>query len=81
VHPLRPALTVRTNSTSHRAPGLDTDRPAARVVLRTAAVCDAFLCGNDQIARGVADALRESGKRGPDDIAVVGYDNWDVMAL
>lgn len=54
-------------------------RHAARVVLRTTADCDAFLCGNDQIARGVADALRESGKRVPDDIAVVGYDNWDVM--
>lgn len=56
-------------------------RSAAGIVLRAAADCDAFFCGNDQIARGVADALRESGLRVPQDIAVVGYDNWDVMAL
>jgi len=41
---------------------------------------DAFFCGNDQIARGVADALREAGVRVPDQVAIVGYDNWDVMA-
>jgi LacI family transcriptional regulator len=56
-------------------------RRAARVVLRAAPVTDAFFCGNDQIARGVTDALRESGRRVPDDVAVVGYDNWDTMAL
>ncbi len=41
---------------------------------------DAIFCGNDQIARGAVDHIRESGRRVPDDIAVVGYDNWDVMA-
>jgi LacI family transcriptional regulator len=56
-------------------------RRAARAVLRTAPDTDAFFCGNDQIARGVADTLREEGRRVPDDIAVVGYDNWDTMAL
>jgi LacI family transcriptional regulator len=29
----------------------------------------------------VADALRERGVDVPGDIAVVGYDNWDTMAL
>jgi LacI family transcriptional regulator, galactose operon repressor len=33
-----------------------------------------------QIARGVAEALRERGTQVPDDIAIVGYDNWDSMA-
>ncbi|WP_225844790.1 LacI family DNA-binding transcriptional regulator [Streptomyces sp. HPF1205] len=56
-------------------------RRAARSVLRTAPDTDAFFCGNDQIARGVTDTLREDGHRVPDDIAVVGYDNWDIMAL
>lgn len=56
-------------------------RQVARIVLRAAPDCDAFFCGNDQIARGVADALREEGRRVPEDIALVGYDNWDAMAL
>jgi LacI family transcriptional regulator len=51
------------------------------VVLRAAPDTDAFFCGNDQIARGVAETLREHGVRIPDDIAIVGYDNWDSMAL
>ena len=41
---------------------------------------DAIFCGNDQIARGVIDALRERGIAIPRDVAVVGFDNWDVMA-
>ncbi|MFD8717447.1 substrate-binding domain-containing protein [Streptomyces sp. NPDC059629] len=56
-------------------------RRAADAVLRTAPDTDAVFCGNDQIARDVADALRERGKEVPGDIAVVGYDNWDTMAL
>jgi LacI family transcriptional regulator len=56
-------------------------RRAADVVLRAAPDTDAFFCGNDQIARGVAETLREHGVRIPDDIAIVGYDNWDSMAL
>jgi LacI family transcriptional regulator len=42
---------------------------------------DALFCGNDQIARGAADALRERGLRVPGDVAIVGFDNWEVMAL
>jgi len=42
---------------------------------------DALFCGNDQIARGAADALRERGLSVPDDVAIVGFDNWDVMTL
>jgi len=38
------------------------------------------LLRNDQIARGVADAVREAGKRVPEDIALVGFDNWEVIA-
>ena len=40
-----------------------------------------MLGGNDQIARGVADALREAGRAVPDAVALTGFDNWDVMAL
>jgi LacI family transcriptional regulator len=56
-------------------------RRAAEMVLRTAPDTDAFFCGNDQIARGVADTLRERGIDVPGQVAVIGYDNWDTMAL
>ncbi len=56
-------------------------RRSADAVLRANPDTDAFFCGNDQIARGVADTLRERGVRVPDDVAIVGYDNWDTMAL
>tara|TARA_R110002124_G_scaffold16882_7_gene71483 strand:+ start:47695 stop:48822 length:1128 start_codon:yes stop_codon:yes gene_type:complete len=42
---------------------------------------DALFCGNDQIARGATDALRERGLSVPRQVAVVGFDNWDVMTL
>lgn len=56
-------------------------RHATNVLLRDASPPEAILCGSDQIARGVADAVREAGRRVPDDVAIVGFDNWDVMAL
>jgi LacI family transcriptional regulator len=55
-------------------------RQAAHTVLRAEPGTDAIFCGSDQLARGVSDALRESGRRVPDDIALVGYDNWHVFA-
>lgn len=44
------------------------------------AMPDAVFCGNDQIARGVVDALRERGLRVPEDVSVVGFDNWEIVA-
>jgi LacI family transcriptional regulator len=41
---------------------------------------DGVFCGNDQIARGLIDALRLGGLRVPEDVAVVGFDNWEVLA-
>lgn len=42
-------------------------------------VPDALFCGNDQIARGAAEALRDRGLAVPDAVAIVGFDNWAVM--
>ena len=56
-------------------------RQAAELLLRSSAGVDAIFCGSDQIARGVSDMLRLAGCRVPDDIAVVGYDNWNPMVL
>ncbi|NTG77037.1 LacI family transcriptional regulator [Agrobacterium rhizogenes] len=41
---------------------------------------DGIFCGNDQIARAVVDALRERGVRVPEDVSVVGFDNWEIVA-
>jgi LacI family transcriptional regulator len=41
---------------------------------------DAIFCGNDQIARGIADALRERGIVVPDAVSIVGFDNWEIIA-
>jgi LacI family transcriptional regulator len=56
-------------------------RQAIASVLRRHPDLDAVTCGSDQIARGVCDGLRDAGRRVPHDVAVVGFDNWDVMAL
>ena len=55
-------------------------RQAASIMLRQAPDVDAIFCGSDQIARGISEALRELGRRVPDDIALVGFDNWTVIA-
>lgn len=41
---------------------------------------DGIFCGNDQIARGVVDALRERGVSVPRDVAVIGFDNWEIVS-
>jgi LacI family transcriptional regulator len=41
---------------------------------------DAVFCGSDQIARGVADSLREMGVGVPDAVSLVGFDNWEIIA-
>lgn len=56
-------------------------RTAADVLLnREGEHPDAIACGNDQIARGVTERLRERGIAIPGQIAVTGFDNWDMMA-
>src|SRR5262249_16513829 len=64
-------------------------RDAAGKLLADQPDTDAIFCGSDQIARGVADTLPPAGPaiRGAagraiaDDGALVGYDNWEPMAL
>ncbi len=56
-------------------------REAASQLLAEKPDTDAIFCGSDQIARGVADTLREAGRAIPGDVALVGFDNWEPMAL
>ncbi|MFD4675995.1 LacI family DNA-binding transcriptional regulator [Lentzea sp. NPDC058450] len=55
-------------------------RHAARLLMTTAPEVDAIFCGNDQIASGAVQALTDLGRRVPDDIAIIGYDNWEIFA-
>lgn len=55
-------------------------RHATRMLITAHPEIDAFFCGNDQIAVGAAQALSDLGRRIPDDVAIVGYDNWEVLA-
>ena len=40
----------------------------------------AIFCGNDRIAMTVYDAVKERSLRIPDDVAIVGFDNYEVIA-
>ena len=37
------------------------------------------MCGNDQISRGALDALQRAGWDVPARVAVLGFDNWEVL--
>lgn len=55
-------------------------RDAAAMLLERHPDIDALVCASDQIARGALDTLRDLGRYVPGDVAVVGYDNWEVLA-
>ena len=42
---------------------------------------DGIVFASDQLARGGADRLRERGFDIPHDVAITGYDDWQVMSL
>ncbi|WP_329280137.1 LacI family DNA-binding transcriptional regulator [Streptomyces sp. NBC_01451] len=54
-------------------------RAATALLLDRHPEVDGVLCGNDQIARGVMDVLRERGRRVPEDVSVMGFDDWHVL--
>lgn len=55
-------------------------RAAMQELVARGTIPDAVLCGSDQIARGVLDSLRQSGRKVPEDTAVIGFDNWHIFA-
>lgn len=55
-------------------------RAAASLLMAQNLELDAIACGSDQIARGVMDVLRDRGRAIPNDVAVIGVDNWVALA-
>ena len=53
---------------------------AERLFVDPSRLPDAVFCGNDQIARGMIDGLTRRGLAVPRDVAVIGFDNWEIFA-
>lgn len=55
-------------------------RAATEILLDSGEEIDGIICASDQLARGTLDTLLGRGIQVPNDIAVIGVDNWVVMA-
>jgi LacI family transcriptional regulator len=55
-------------------------RAAAAMLLDQHPEVDAIFCGSDLVARGVMETLRGQGRDIPADIAIIGFDNWEVLS-
>lgn len=55
-------------------------RGATRLLLQRDPDVDAIFAGSDEIARGVLDVLHQEKRDVPGQVAVIGFDNWEVLA-
>jgi LacI family transcriptional regulator len=55
-------------------------RGATRMLLQRDSEVDAIFAGSDEIARGVLDVLHQEGLAVPTQVAVIGFDNWKILA-
>lgn len=55
-------------------------RQATEMLLVGGAEIDAIFCASDQIATGASETLYDHGIRVPEDVALVGFDNWKVFS-
>jgi LacI family transcriptional regulator len=55
-------------------------RGATRMLLQRSPELDAIFAGSDEIARGVLDVLHQEGIEVPAQVAVIGFDNWEILA-
>ncbi|XVU29608.1 LacI family DNA-binding transcriptional regulator [Actinoplanes sp. CA-054009] len=55
-------------------------RGATRMLLQRDPSVDAIFAGSDEIARGVLDVLHQERLEVPSRVAVIGFDNWEVLA-
>ncbi|GAA5021137.1 LacI family DNA-binding transcriptional regulator [Kitasatospora paranensis] len=57
---------------------VESGRAAMAALLRREPRIDGVFAASDQMAAGALEALREAGRRVPDDVAVVGFDDIDA---
>jgi LacI family transcriptional regulator len=74
-YPIEPALML------HCPPYLEGGYQATQALLAIHPALDAIYCYNDLIAIGALQACAEIGRRVPDDVAVVGYDDILLASL
>jgi LacI family transcriptional regulator len=55
-------------------------RAATNLLIESGTRIDGLYCLNDLLARGSIESLLEHGLRVPEDVAVIGHDNWRVTA-
>ncbi len=67
--------------TRHCSPVVESGRETARHLLTTYPELTAFFCYNDLVAVGALQACADLGRRVPDDLAVVGFDDILLAAL
>ncbi|WP_345436156.1 LacI family DNA-binding transcriptional regulator [Microbacterium gilvum] len=58
----------------------DSGFTAAEELLDLAEPPTAIFCANDRMAMGAYDAIKERGMRIPEDVAVIGFDNQELIA-
>ena len=56
-------------------------REETRRLLDEGVEFDALVCQSDLLALGALQVLREAGKRVPQDVAVIGHDDWPILTL
>lgn len=59
----------------------DAGTAGVQELLASEVAFDAIFCGNDHIALATLTALTEGGRRVPEDVALVGVDNWEGVVV
>jgi LacI family gluconate utilization system Gnt-I transcriptional repressor len=74
---VRPPVDLRVENPMH----IGEARQAAMRLLRAGPDIDAVFCANDVLACGVLEAARKRGRRVPEDLAIVGFGDFDIASI
>jgi len=68
-----PALVVSTNTIQ-----FDEGREVVKTLLKSSRLPDGIFTSNDPIAIGAMDIIKKNGLRIPEDIAIIGFSDWQI---